>query len=46
MKKQDGALSPRQREWRDALQKTGARYYMWKPSDWPTVQRILFGEVV
>jgi hypothetical protein len=46
LKKQDGALSPRQMEWRDALQAAGARWYMWKPSDWPTVQRILFGEVV
>jgi hypothetical protein len=41
LKKQDGVLSPRQREWQSALQAAGARWYCWRPSDFALVCRVL-----
>lgn len=42
LKKQDGRISPEQREWLAVL--SGVPYvevYVWRPSDWPEVLRVL-----
>jgi hypothetical protein len=41
LKAQDGRLSAEQTAWLDALKQTKAEVYVWKPSDWPTIKRVL-----
>jgi len=42
LKSQAGRLSPAQREWLEVLaQCPGVEVYVWRPSDWPTVERVL-----
>ena len=41
LKAQNGILRPDQRDWRDALLAAGAIHYVWRPSDWPMVERTL-----
>ena len=36
-----GRLTKEQREWRDAIVAAGGEWYLWKPSDWDEVQRVL-----
>lgn len=39
LKTEKGKLSPAQEEWRDALE--GQEYYLWRPSHWPIIERVL-----
>lgn len=41
IKSDKGRISPDQQGWLDALQKTRAEVYLWRPDDWPQVQEIL-----
>ena len=41
LKSQTGIMSADQREWREALEKTGRKFYLWRPSDWMEVQHVL-----
>jgi len=41
LKSESGKLSPVQREWVDALEHAQAEVYVWRPSDWPEVERVL-----
>lgn len=41
LKRDNGALDPKQREWRDKLGFAEANWYMWKPRDWTAIERIL-----
>lgn len=36
-----GQLSPDQRIWREALECSGATYYLWRPHDWPAILETL-----
>jgi len=40
-KSERGRLSPTQVAWQEALKAAGAESYVWKPSDWPEVERLL-----
>ena len=46
LKAERGMLTADQKLWRDALQKSGQHWYLWRPSDWMSgeVERILKGE--
>lgn len=41
LKRESGKLTPEQEVWREVLQAAGVRYYLWRPSDWPQVCRVL-----
>ena len=41
LKKQTGRMRPDQHKWRRILEATGQEYYLWRPSDWPDIERIL-----
>lgn len=41
LKAQAGATSPEQRAWIAALREAGQQVYVWRPSDWPTIERTL-----
>ena len=41
LKKEGGKLSPEQIVWRDALQAAGQEWYVWQPSDWSEIERVL-----
>lgn len=41
LKAQDGATSQEQRAWIARLRAAGQRVYIWRPSDWPTIERVL-----
>jgi hypothetical protein len=41
LKRQNGALQPNQREWREALLGAGAEWYCWRPSDLDEIERVL-----
>ena len=41
LKKETGRKTPEQREWQAILEANGAEFYLWKPSDWPDIERIL-----
>jgi hypothetical protein len=41
IKAQDGKTSTEQDIWLDCLEKTGATVFIWKPSDWDDIQRVL-----
>lgn len=36
-----GKVSAEQQGWLDLLRECGAETYVWKPSDWPTVEKVL-----
>jgi len=41
LKAQRGRLREEQREWLEALAGCSVEVYVWRPDDWPTVERIL-----
>lgn len=41
LKSERGALRPDQETWIAALRAAHAEVYVWRPSDWPTIQEIL-----
>lgn len=41
LKRQTGVTSARQREVLGALERAGSEVYVWRPSDWPEVERVL-----
>lgn len=42
-KSERGKVGPRQREWLKLLKAAGAEVYVWKPSDWPSIEARLRG---
>lgn len=41
LKSTSGKVSTAQMDWNQRLQLAGAEAYIWRPEDWPTVQKIL-----
>lgn len=41
LKKENGKVSPHQTAWLTALTATPAEVYVWRPSDWPDVLKVL-----
>ena len=41
LKRQDGVQTEAQKKWERLVRMTGGTYYLWRPSDWELVQRIL-----
>jgi hypothetical protein len=41
LKREGGRVSPVQRVWIDWLERHGADVAVWKPSDWPLIERTL-----
>ena len=44
LKRERGRVSPAQQEWFDALREAGQEAYVWRPSEFEAVHRILKGE--
>lgn len=41
LKSEKGRQTPEQRTWQAILEANGVEYYLWRPSDWPDIERIL-----
>jgi len=41
LKSETGRPTAEQRRWLDALEAAKAEHYLWRPSDWPEVERVL-----
>ena len=42
LKSEKGRMTAKQEKWREALsQCTGVRYYLWRPSDWGEIERVM-----
>jgi hypothetical protein len=41
LKSERGLVKPAQTEWLAALRQTGCETHVWRPSDWPAVERTL-----
>ena len=41
LKAEDGEVSPEQQQWIDDLRASGQQVYVWRPSDWPEIERTL-----
>lgn len=41
LKRENGKVSPEQQEWIDQLRVAGATVYVWRPSDWDEVERVI-----
>lgn len=44
LKAQDGVTSPEQREWIARLRAAGETVYVWRPADWPVIEKVLARE--
>lgn len=45
LKKETGRQTPEQRTWQATLEAVDVEYYLWKPSDWSDIERILEGDL-
>ena len=43
LKSQNGRVSPDQVKWRRILEACGQEYYLWRPSNWEEIERVLEG---
>lgn len=43
LKAQKGTTTPQQVAWLEDLTHAGHRAYLWRPSDWPTIEDVLRG---
>ena len=43
LKSERGAVRVAQRRWLDALREGGQRAYLWRPADWPEIERVARG---
>ena len=41
LKSERNRLTPDQRTWRDVLLGCGQEWYLWRPSSWPEIERVL-----
>jgi len=41
LKAKRGRLAPDQQVWLDVLRETPAEVFVWNPSDWPEIERVL-----
>ena len=41
LKSAKGRIAPEQKEWQERLEANGQEFYIWRPSDWPEIERIL-----
>ena len=41
LKSEHGRLTPDQRRWLEAFQHTSTEVYLWRPSAWPDIERVL-----
>jgi hypothetical protein len=41
LKAANGRVGPGQQEWLDALAAAGAEAFLWRPADWPEIERVL-----
>lgn len=41
LKKRDGRKRPGQQEWIDSLVAAGVPAFLWRPADWPAIERVL-----
>ena len=42
LKSEKGRMTVTQKKWRDALSRCpGVRYYLWRPSDWGEIERVM-----
>ena len=42
LKSEKGRMTAKKKKWRDALSRCpGIRYYLWRPSDWYEIERVL-----
>lgn len=41
LKSEKGELSPEQERWIAALLEAGQEVYLWRPSDWPEIMKVL-----
>jgi VRR-NUC domain len=41
LKADDGRLSPEQVAWLERLRAAGQEAFIWRPADWPTIERVL-----
>lgn len=44
LKAQDGVTTPEQREWIARLRAAGETVYVWRPNDWPEIEKVLARE--
>lgn len=41
LKAERGSMTPQQHEWLQALGECGLEVYVWKPSSWPNIEKML-----
>jgi hypothetical protein len=44
LKTAKGRVSEAQQRWMETLRASGQRVYLWKPDDWPEIERVANGE--